>query len=441
MDALSLLPQFGNAALTLIAFVAALSIIVAVHEYGHYIVGRLSGIAAEVFSIGFGPVLWARMDRHGTRWQVAALPFGGYVKFLGDANAASMGGSSRGLSAAEHRRTMLGAPLWARAATVAAGPAFNFVFSFAIFTGVLLATGTPRDPLTVESLAALPASMAGELAPGDEPLRIAGIAVTDGVMPDSAAPTALVPYVVRRDGTEQEVFGPNPRLPLVGAVNPGSPAWDAGIRAGDVIMAVDGEDIRNFNRLIEVISGSEGRSLTVTLWRAGAVSDLVLTPKRQDLPLAEGGFETRYLIGIVQGAVWEPVTERPGIGDAGGRALEQIRYIVSASVSGLWHVVTGAISTCNLSGPVGIAETSGAMASMGTTSFLWFLGVLSAAIGLLNLFPVPMLDGGHLMFHVWEALTGRPPADGALRLLMSLGLVVVLSLMGFSLLNDLVLCR
>src|SRR6056297_945556 len=124
------LPQFGGFAFTLIAFVIALSIIVAIHEYGHYIVGRWTGIHAEVFSLGFGPVLWSREDRRGTTWQVAALPFGGYVKFLGDANAASVGNEDTDLREVDKRRTMLGAPLWARAATVAAGPVFNFALSF-----------------------------------------------------------------------------------------------------------------------------------------------------------------------------------------------------------------------------------------------------------------------------------------------------------------------
>ena len=133
----SLIPLFGNLAFTIVAFVAALSVIVAIHEYGHYIVGRWSGIKAETFSIGFGKVLWSRVDKHGTRWQIAALPFGGFVKFLGDANSASAGADEETMSTLsddEKRHTMHGAPLWARAATVFAGPTFNFIFSAIIFT-------------------------------------------------------------------------------------------------------------------------------------------------------------------------------------------------------------------------------------------------------------------------------------------------------------------
>ncbi|MBW7921498.1 MAG: RIP metalloprotease RseP [Rubellimicrobium sp.] len=440
MSLAQLLPQFGNLAFTLIAFVVALSVIVAVHEYGHYIVGRWSGIHAEVFSLGFGPVLFSRIDRRGTRWQVAALPFGGYVKFLGDANAASVG-SSGDVAGDMRRHTMLGAPLWARAATVLAGPAFNFVLAFVLFAGVIMSSGTPRDPLTVASLTPLPAQMQGDLRPGDEVLAVAGQRIDEALLPDTDLADATVPYEVRRDGAALAISGPNPRLPVVGSVNPGSRAFDAGVRPGDVVLAVYGEPVANFTRIIEIVSESDGRPLPLLLWRDGAEITLVVTPKRQDLPLADGSFETRWLLGIVQGAAFEPELTTPGLVTAAGAALGQIRYITVSSVSALWHIVSGAISTCNLSGPVGIAEASGAVAAQGAMPYVWFLGVLSAAIGLLNLFPVPVLDGGHLVFHLWEAVTGNPPSDGALRVLMAAGLAVILTLMGFAVLNDLVLCR
>ena len=153
------LPQFGSFAFTIFAFVAALSIIVAIHEYGHYIVGRWSGIHADVFSIGFGPVLASRVDKRGTRWQIAALPFGGYVKFKGDADASS-GKDAAAIDAMdveERRRSMHGAPLWARAATVAAGPVFNFILSILVFSLFLFFTGRPVDEPRIGAQAALPA--------------------------------------------------------------------------------------------------------------------------------------------------------------------------------------------------------------------------------------------------------------------------------------------
>ncbi|MGY9048488.1 MAG: site-2 protease family protein, partial [Rhodobacterales bacterium] len=168
MDMTTLIPQFGGVLWTLLAFVVALSVIVAIHEYGHYIVGRWSGIHAEVFSLGFGPVLFSRVDKRGTQWQFALLPFGGYVKFKGDSNPS--GGTDQAkmsaLSKEERRSTMNGAPLWARTATVAAGPMFNFMLSIVVFTGIFLLRGVVSEPLTVGELRPLPAVQ--ELQIGDE---------------------------------------------------------------------------------------------------------------------------------------------------------------------------------------------------------------------------------------------------------------------------------
>ena len=158
MDLLSLIPAFGGLSFTLLTFVVSLSVIVFVHEFGHYLVGRWSGIKAEVFSLGFGPVLLSRIDRSGTQWQFALIPFGGYVKFLGDKGAASASDYKqiKAMSVEEKRQTMHGAPLWARTATVAAGPLFNFVLSILIFAGIAFWQGQARDPLTVGTLYPLP---------------------------------------------------------------------------------------------------------------------------------------------------------------------------------------------------------------------------------------------------------------------------------------------
>jgi regulator of sigma E protease len=251
VDVTQFLPQFGNLAFTLVAFVVALSVIVAVHEYGHYIVGRWTGIKAEVFSLGFGPVLFSRKDRHGTTWQVAALPFGGYVKFLGDANAASVGGSAAGVPQGERRATMLGAPLWARAATVAAGPFANFLLAVLLFFGLTLSQGRPSDPLTIAELAPLPPAFAQGLEVGDEVLAVAGRPVTVATLGEAVADLpalAAVDYTVRRDGQEMTVEGPHPFAPIAASVAPDSAAWDVGLRPGDVITAVDGQTAWAFAR-------------------------------------------------------------------------------------------------------------------------------------------------------------------------------------------------
>ncbi len=443
MDIIGLIPSFGGLLYTLAAFVVALSIIVAVHEFGHYIVGRWSGIKAEVFSIGFGPVIFSRKDRHGTVWQLAALPLGGYVKFLGDASAASDKADDAvmaRLGPEERRHTMHGAPLWARAATVAAGPVFNFILSILVFSAIAMGQGTARDPLTVRDLEPLPGGTQG-LQPGDVIVAVEGQTAPGvegfGAFIETLPPERTFRWTVLRDGVETEVTAPNPFPPLVSAVMPQSAAIEAGLAQGDVIVAVDGDEIWTFGQLREKVDASAGEELTLTVWREGETLELALAPKRRDLPVEDGSFETRWLIGVNGGLYFSPETTMPGPIEALGHGVDQLGFVISSSLSGIYHIVIGAISTCNLQGPIGIAETSGAAASQGWLSFIWFIAVLSAAVGLMNLFPVPVLDGGHLVFHAWEALTGRPPADSVLRVMMGIGIGLIGLLMVFALTNDL----
>ena len=447
MDIVSIIPQFGGVLYTIVAFVVALSVIVAVHEYGHYIVGRWSGIHPEVFSLGFGPVLWSGVDKRGTRWQVAALPFGGYVKFMGDANAAS--GKDEGAMAeaamdpAQLRRTMHGAPLWARTATVAAGPVFNFAMSIAVFSVIFMLRGVASDPLTVGEMYSIPGSVQ-ELREGDEILAVDGIptpsfddSVAWEAFADALTPKSSLDYTVRRDGDELVVPGPYLYPAHITLVAPRSAAMDIELQAGDVITAVDGNPIYAFEQLKEIVESSDGRVLLLDVWRNGQELEFALAPRRTDEPQPDGGFVTHWRIGIVGGMAFDPATEPAGAIEALQGGVGQTWSIINGSLSGLWHMVTGAISTCNISGPLGIAQTSGEVASQGTQSFVWFIAVLSTAVGLLNLFPVPALDGGHLVFYAYEAVTGKPPSDGALRILMAIGLGLILTLMVFALGNDL----
>ncbi|WP_127902867.1 RIP metalloprotease RseP [Solirhodobacter olei] len=442
MDVISQVPSFGGMVYTAAAFVVALSIIVAVHEYGHYIVGRWSGIHAEVFSLGFGPVLFSRIDRRGTRWQVSALPFGGYVRFLGDSDAASGRDehAMEGLSEDQRRHSMHGAPLWARAATVVAGPAFNLIFSIFLLVILAYAQGVPTAPVTVGKLKPAPAATADALRPGDQILAIDGKATPNTESFYSTAGSLVsepsVSYKIRRDGQEMTVTGPNPMPARAEAVAPQSAAYAAGIKAGDVFTAVDGKPISTFEELRKDVVNGGGAPLKLTVWRDGKTLSVTLKPRRSDLPTTGGAFQTRWLIGVSGGLFFSPDTRLPGPFEALGMAVSQTRYVIFTSLSGLWHMVTGAISACNLHGPLGIAETSGAAASQGALTFLSFIAMLSTAVGLLNLFPVPVLDGGHLVFHAWEAVAGRPPSDRALRLLMGGGLFAILALMAFALSND-----
>lgn len=448
MDLSSIIPQFGSVLTTTVAFVLALSVIVAIHEYGHYIVGRWCGIKAEVFSLGFGPVLWARTDKHGTQWQVAALPLGGYVKFLGDADAASAGVDEetvKAMNEAQRRHTMHGAPLWARTLTVAAGPVFNFVLAVLIFSGISMVQGKIKEPLAIGELRPSPVQEI-TLEPGDQIVRIAGAEVPDWGTP-GAFDTFLnelpiepvLDYDVIRDGQEVSVAGPYPRPPVIVGLAPRSAAYSTGLKNGDVILNVDGMPLTAFSELKEIVEGSNGKELAFDIWRDGEVLEFSLSPKRVDDRMADGSFETQWRIGIAGGLAFEPASASIGVGEALLSSVARLWSVIESSLSGLYHMVTGAISSCNMSGPLGIAQVSGAMANQGAGSFINFIAILSAAVGLMNLFPVPVLDGGHLVFYAYEAVVRRPPSARVMQALMSFGLVFVLGLMAFALTND-ILC-
>jgi regulator of sigma E protease len=441
VDFSSLIAGAGNTAWTVVFFVVALSVIVAVHEYGHYIVGRWSGIHAEVFSLGFGPVLFSRVDKHGTRWQLAALPLGGYVKFLGDKDAASAPDAEvlAGLSAAERRHTMSGAPLWARAATVAAGPVFNFVLALVVYIGMITYSGVATDLPMVGKLMPTPFQGA-TLVEGDQVLALNGTATPDLAtyikVGSELPPAATVTYKVDRNGQALDVQGPHPFLPIVGAVHPQNAAMAAGIKVGDVILSAGGTAVTAFSELPPLVEATAGAPIDLKIWRAGAVIDLTLTPNRRDIPKADGSFETRWLVGLSGGLLFDPETRRAGVLETVTLAVEQTWFVAKASLSGLWHVVTGAISSCNISGPIGMAEVMGDAARSGPEVFLGMLAALSMGIGLLNLFPIPVLDGGHLMFYAYEAVVGKAPSTRVLGVLMTAGLALVLSFMAFALSND-----
>lgn len=430
----------GGTVWTVFFFIVALSVIVFVHEYGHYIVGRWSGIHAEVFSLGFGPVLFSRNDRRGTKWQVAAIPFGGYVKFLGDADATSVRSDSAGLSPGEKRHTMAGAPLWARTVTVAAGPIFNFILTFILLIGMLFVLGIPREEPTVDAVRAFPFD-GPSLQSGDVILAIEGRATPDaaafGAAMDALPPSRVMTYTVRRDGAEVDVEGPHLRAPIVGSVAIRSAAIDAGLQEGDVILAVGEQEITTFNELRSIVQSGEGAPLPLRVWRGGQEFDLTLTPRVRTTEDEDGVLVDRYQIGVLSGSAFEFASRGVGPVEAVSLAGTQMWGMVEATFRGLGNIITGQISSCNLAGPIGMAESMGDAARIGAESFVFMMAIMSLGVGILNLFPIPVLDGGHLVFYAYEAVARRPPPDRALRALMGVGLTVVMGIMLFALSRDL----
>lgn len=439
----SLFPEFGNFFLTIAAFIVALSVIVFVHEFGHYIVGKLTGIKPVVFSIGFGPVLASWVDRAGTRWQIAAIPFGGYVKFLGDADPASASVDSETIATLDEearRHTMEGAPLWARFLTVLAGPTFNLIFSILVFAGIALVSGIPVSEPVVGKIHEIP-GMVNEIEVGDRIEEVDGTRIE--TIRDlyeyarTAEPRAPLDYLVERQGDKLVVKGPFPLVPRITGVQPRSAAAEAGLKIGDIILEANGQRVIAFSQLQKIVRESEGGELVLKLWRDGKTFTVTVRPRIVELPNGEGGFEKRLLVGITGGLFFDPPTVRPAPLEALTLGAAQVWGIIVTSLNGVWHMISGAISACNLQGPIGIAESSADAAQQGLGAFVWFIAVLSTAIGLVNLFPVPVLDGGHLVFFAWEAVTGKPPSEKVMRILMSIGFALLMTLMLFAIFNDL----
>ena len=435
-------PQFGNFVITVLAFVLCLSVIVFVHEFGHYFIGKLSGIHAEVFSIGFGPVIISAYDKRGTKWQLAAFPLGGYVKFLGDKNPASSPDPEIDKRDEQNllRQSMHGAPLWARFITVAAGPLFNFIFSGLIFFLIFMDQGMTKLPLTVDKTFDTPYEQKFEK--GDVVRSVNGLKIKNDLKKlneqlGGVFANEPLTYVVERNGILITLENIIQNPPRISQVLPKSSAISAGLEKGDLILSLNSREIKNFNEIKDFVEASQGEGFIVEYWREGLVYETRLTPQIVDVPIETGGFERIYRVGIVSDYFpFQPAMTKQSISWAFLSSIKSIYLIMEGSVKGLYHIVFGNISSCNLSGPISIAETSGQMVKQGSLNYLWFIAVLSTAIGMINLFPIPVLDGGHLMFFTVEALIGRKPNQKIVNTFMALGFALLVGLMLFSVLND-----
>jgi len=440
---LEIFPLFSGVLHPVISFIVSLSIIVFVHEYGHYIVGKWTGIKADVFSVGMGPVVLSRVDNNGTTWQLAAIPFGGFVKFKGDANISSshVDPKTSAYNKRDLRATLHGAPLWARTATVAAGPVFNFVFSIIIFFSLFVSVGQVREPLTISKINPLP--FINQLKEGDEIISISGFqlssasSIQDMLEYIENIDKKSIEYEVRRDGEIFKLSGPPVDLPRISGLVPLSAAVEASLNAGDVILEINGEPINKFNQLKEAVEKSAGSPINLTVWREEKIFQTTIVPKREDIPQPEGGFITKWRIGII-GSIYpfELLTESIPVLQAIKLSFFQTYSIITSSINGLYHIIAGNISTCNLSGPIEIAEISSHMAKEGLQSFIQTLALFSAAIGFMNLLPIPVLDGGHLVFFAYEAIFKKPPNQKAFSAMMTIGFAFVLFFMMFAIFND-----
>ena len=442
MEMLSQLPLIGPFIGTVLPFLVVLSVVVFVHEYGHYIVGRWCGIGAEAFSVGFGREIAGWTDSRGTRWRIGILPLGGYVRFVGDSDASSSHvdrEALRRLPPEQRRHSFHGASVERRALTVAAGPAANFLLSILIFAGVGLVQGVPASGPAVGTIAAdMNPGFAEVVRPGDRILSLDGTALPDFaslhqalIAAEGAEQSAVIRGADGREETVRLSFRPPAR---VDAVVPGGAAAEAGVQAGDLVVAANGAPVDSFPTLQRVTREAGATPMLITLRRGEQQIDVTLTPRLAD----PDDPASRPLLGISKQSdeilpLIEPVGPLGAIGFGAARTWD----IVAVSVSGLYEAIFGDQSASEvLGGPVRIAEVSGEAASQGIGVFIGLIGVLSASIGLINLFPIPILDGGHLMFYAIEKLRGAPLRERWMEIGNRIGLALVLTLMIFATLND-----
>ncbi len=443
MEMIASIPLIGGLLSNVFPFIVALSVVVFIHEYGHYIVGRWCGIHARKFSVGFGPALISRTDRHGTVWQVAAIPLGGMVQFLGDADGASRADKEAlaDMDPALLEKTFHGAAVWRRFLTVAAGPVFNFVLSMVLFAGLALALGVARDDARIGEVTQVD-GLENPLQTGDLVVAFNGEQVQDYAelteMIRAMEAPAPIDLTVERDGDRLDFTAPYPFAPLIVVVQPFSAASKSDLQIGDLITHVNGQEIASSSQLLQAVDTSEGNTLALQILREGEVINMDLTPETMAVETEDGGYAERYRIGISLTSLMLPATRTPGVLEALSVGVSEVMRVITGSLNGIKHMILGDIGVDNLQGPIGIAQVSGESAKLGFAQFISFVAIISTAIGLLNLFPIPVLDGGHLTMFTYEALTGRQLSERVLNVIMPVGLAMVLLLMLFATYNDLI---
>lgn len=357
----------------LVPFLFVLTIVVFFHELGHFLIARWCGIRVLVFSIGFGPEIVGFNDRYGTRWKIAAVPLGGYVKFFGDDNAASVPDreAAAGMSESEKEDSFVHQPVRARAAVVAAGPIANFILAIAIFAGIFMVVGKQTTSARVDTVQA------------------------------------------------------------------GSAAETAGFKPGDLVVAIDGQKIGSFADMQRIVSISAGEPLNIEVERGGVHATLKAVPQLKELKDNFGNVHRLGVLGISRSmAPGDVKTQKAGPLSAIVMGAQETWFVVDRTLSYIGGVFAGREAADQLGGPIRIAQVSGQVATAGFVALIHLTAVLSVSIGLLNLFPIPLLDGGHLLFYGIEAIRGRPLSERAQEVGFRIGLAIVVMLMIFATFND-----
>lgn len=376
MDAFSTVSNFISGGLGyVLPFVLVLGVVVFVHESGHFWVGRLFGTRIETFSIGFGRAITRWKDRHGTEWKVGWMPLGGYVKFWGDEDATSL-------------------PNAERLAKIAADPESMQSFHF-------------------------------------KPLWQRALIVAAGPFTNFAFAVIVFAVVYMTAGISKIP-------PVISTVQENSVAASAGLRPGDKIVAIDGQSIDDFFEIARAMMSSDGDAVSIAYERNGARAEVVVTPRREETTDRFGNKFNTYRLGISRSGDETAVFSRLDPVTAITTGSYEVYFIVERTFSFIGGLISGREDASQLSGPVGIAKTSGEVATLGWLALIQLMAVLSVSVGLINLFPIPMLDGGHLLYYGIEAIRRRPLGERAQEYGLRIGLALVLSLMLFATWNDVV---
>ena len=357
----------------IVPFLFVLTIVVFFHELGHFLIARWCGIRVLVFSIGFGPELIGFNDRYGTRWKIAAVPLGGYVKFLGDDNAASVPDQAAiaSMSEADKAESFVHQKVGPRAAVVAAGPIANFLLAIAIFAVIFM------------------------------------------------------------------LFGKQTTSARVDTIQPVSAAAVAGFKPGDLVVAIDGRKIDSFSDMQRVVSINAGETLTIEVERGGVHLTFKAIPALKEIKDGFGNVHRIGVLGISRSmAPGDVKTQTVGPLSAVVMGVEETWFVVDRTLSYIGGIFAGREAADQLGGPIRIAQVSGQVATAGFVPLVHLAAVLSVSIGLLNLFPIPLLDGGHLLFYAIEAVRGRPLSERAQEVGFRIGLAIVVMLMIFATFND-----
>lgn len=436
---------------SLAAFIVALGVLITVHEFGHFWVARRCGIKVERFSVGFGKALWRRRDRLGTEYVIALIPLGGYVKML-DERVESVPPELR-------HQSFNNKTVWQRAAVIAAGPIANFLFAIFAYWLVFIHGVPGVRPVTGEILNGSVAAEA-QILPGMELKAVDGIETPDwdavrmalvGKIGDAEVTLSLAPFgssqrAEKRVDLRNWHFEPDKQDPVVALgieprgpeietvlaqVQANSPASAAGLQAGDRIVKVDGQPLADWRGFVNLVRESPNKAIAVDVERQGETVSLTLTPA------AKG---TEGFAGVVPRVLPLPeeykTVRQYGPFAAIGEAGEKTWQLMKLTVGMLGKLVTGDVKLNNLSGPISIAQGAGMSAEYGMIYYLMFLALISVNLGIINLFPLPVLDGGHLLFLAIEKIKGKPVSERVQDFSYRIGSILLVLLMGLALFND-----